>query len=70
MHVFLVIPTLTNSRLIIIVSYGHEIAARAATPELRTRGGQFVVVRETPGSYPGGTPVFGPHPFLVGVRVN
>ena len=38
----------------------HEIAARAATPEWR---GQCVVVQETPGSYPGGTPIFGPLHF-------
>ena len=41
--------------------YGHEIAARrarAATPELRARGGQCIVVRVTPGLYPRGTPIF------------
>ena len=45
------------------VSYGHEITARAATPEWHARGGQCIVVRETPVSYPGGTPIFGPLPF-------
>ena len=36
----------------------HKIAALAATPEWRAMGAQCIVVRETPGSNPGGTPIF------------
>ena len=46
-------PITTQKR----VSYGHEIAARAVTLEWRARDGQWIVVRETPGSYPGGSPI-------------
>ena len=46
------------------VSYGHKIAARAATPEWLARGGQCIVVQETPGLYPGGNPHFWTPPFL------
>ena len=49
-------------------SYGHEIAARAAMPKWRARGGQCIVVRETPGSYPHfWTP---PFPRRLGFRVR
>ena len=33
------------------------------TPEWRAGGGQCIVVRETLGSHPGGTSIFGPLPF-------
>ena len=42
------------------VSCGHEIAAQAATPKWRAMGAQCIMVRENPGSNPGGTPNFGP----------
>ena len=39
------------------MSYGHKIAALAATPKSHAMGGQFTVVREASGLKPGGTPI-------------
>ena len=72
---------MADFRLILLdhTTYGHEIAARAATSELRAMGGQCIGVQETPISNPGGTPIFGPQTFqgnswkkrgVEGVRVN
>ena len=44
------------------LSYGHEIAAWAATPEWRAMGGQCIVVQEAPVRIQG-NPIFGPLPF-------
>ena len=42
---------------------GTKIAGWAATPDWHAMGAQCIMVRETPGSNPGGTPIFGPLPF-------
>ena len=47
------------------VSYGHEIAARAATPEWRAMDELYIVVREAPGSNPWGS-IFGHLSFREG----
>ena len=40
------------------ISYGNEIAARAASPKWRAKGEQCIVVREAPGLKPRGEPPF------------